>query len=114
MTDGLLEDIIRWEKQIKQQLATEEQRARSWLEQEQSVLAEDLAAARSTADAGDPEALAKARQDVRREAEALVRAAEKWCNRLRRLDDEALAELLQEHLALIMPETADDHPHGKS
>lgn len=114
MTDGLLEDIIQWEKQIQQQLAAEEQRVAAWSEQETAALEERLSVARKHAEDDDREALEAAREDARREAEARLKEAEQWCERLQAIDDQTLGEILQRHIEMIMPEAADDHSHGKS
>ena len=114
MTDGLLEDIIQWEKRIQQQLAAEEQRVKAWSCQEMSVLEEGLSTVRKQAERDDRDVLDKAEQDARKEGDAQIKKTEVWCEHLQALDDQVLRKILQRHLEMIMPEVADDHSHGKS
>ena len=114
MTDGLLEEIILLEKQIQQQLATEEERVARWRDRELSALDEILNSARQASLNTHDEALESAREDAEEEARRLVAVAEGWSQALLSLDDESLRRVLVKHLAMIIPEVFDDHPHGQS
>ena len=114
MTDGLLEEIILLEKQIQQQLATEEERVARWRAGELSALDKLLNSARQATVNSNDEALTSASEEAERKARQLVAAAENWSRSLLSLDDESLRRVLVKHLAMIIPEVSDDHPHGQS
>ena len=114
MTDGLLEEIIQLEKQIQNELAGEEVRAERWRDRELAGLDAALERARLAAEDGFGESLDAARAAAEAEARQMLQTADAWGRSLSDLDDDTLRHLLAKHLAMIIPEVADDHPHGQS
>ena len=114
MTDGLLENIIQLEKQIQANVAAEQTRAEQWQERELAALENSLAAARSATEERRKQALSEKKAELLREGADLEAAAKDWCQRLEKLEDTILEEVLKRHLAGVLPGGDHDHPHGQS
>ena len=114
MTDGLLESIIHLEKQIQASVAEEQVRAGQWQERELAALENSLAEARTATEEQRKRALIEKKAQFLREGAVLESAAKDWCQRLEKLDDSTLEEVLKRHLAGVLPGGDHDHPHGQS
>ncbi len=114
MTDGLLENIIHLEKQIQANVAAEQVRAGQWQEHELAALESSLAEARAATGEQRAQVLAEEKAELLGEGADIEAAATDWCQRLAKLDDAALAEVLKRHLAGVLPGGDYDHPHGQS
>lgn len=113
MTDGLLENIIQLEKQIQANVATEQARAEQWQERELAALENSLVAARSATEERRKKALREKKAELLREGASLEAAAKDWCQRLEKLQDTILEDVLKRHLAGVLPGGDHDHPHGQ-
>lgn len=113
MTDGLLESIIQLEKSIQAEVAAEQARAEEWLQRERDTLQNALKANRLAEEERYRQELARKKADLQREADALEAASTAWCQRLSRLAEERLRDVLKRHLAVILPGGDHDHPHGQ-
>ncbi len=114
MTDGLLENIIHLEKQIQANVAAEQGRAGQWQAHELATLESSLTEARATTEEQREQVLAEKKAELMGEAADLEAAATDWCQRLAKLDDATLVEILERHLAGVLPGGDHDHPHGQS
>jgi hypothetical protein len=113
MTDGLLENIIQLEKQIQASVSAEQIRAEQWQERELAALESSLVAERSATEERRKQALTEKQAELLREGSDLKAAAEAWCQRLDKLEDSTLEEVLRRHLAGVLPGGDHDHPHGQ-
>ena len=113
MTDGLLENIIQLEKQIQANVAAEQVRAEQWQKQELAALEMCLLEEQSATEERRKQLLKEKKADLLREGADLEASAKDWCQRLAKLDDTALEEVLQRHLAGVLPGGENDHPHGQ-
>ena len=113
MTDGLLENIIQLEKQIQANVAAEQVRAEQWQKRELAALEISLLAERAATEKRRKQLLSEKKAALLREAAEIEAAAEDWCQRLAILDDTVLEEVLQRHLAGVLPGGDHDHPHGQ-
>lgn len=113
MTDGLLENIIQLEKQIQDNVAAEQVRAEQWQERELAALETSLLAARSATEERRKQILTEKKAELLREGAGLEAAAKGWCQRLEKLDDTTLEDVLKQHLAGVLPGGDHDHPHGQ-
>lgn len=113
MTDGLLENIIQLEKQIQADVAAEQVRAEQWQKRELAALETALLEERSATEKRRTQLLTEKKAELLREAAGLEAAAEEWCQQLADLDDAILEEILQRHLAGVLPGGDHDHPHGQ-
>ncbi|MBW2503677.1 MAG: hypothetical protein JRE16_03805 [Deltaproteobacteria bacterium] len=114
MSDGLLEEIIRLEKQIQQQLIEEERRVEAWQKRELDRLDETLENVHDTTRSLVESKQEAARKQAGIDGQALVAKEEQWCARLKGFDDQVLREALTHVLPLILPEEHDDHSNGQS
>ena len=114
MTDGLLENIIHLEKQIQANVAAEQVRAEQWQEHELAALESSLAEARTATKERRGQILAEKKAELLCAGADIEAAAADWCQRLAKLDDAALVDVLKRHLAAVLPGGDYDHPHGQS
>jgi len=114
MTDGLLENIILLEKQIQASVAEEQVRAEQWQERELAILENSLTEARAATEEQGKQVLNEKKALLLKEGANLETAAKEWCQRLEKLDDSTLEEILKRHLAGVLPGGDHDHPHGQS
>jgi len=114
MTDGLLENIIQLEKHIQSEVTTERARAGAWQQREVAAVELTLVRALATEEQRCQQLLAESERKLQSESAALEATSSAWCQRLSKLDDATLRDLLKRHLAAILPGGDHDHPHGKS
>lgn len=114
MTDGLLAEIILLEKELQASLSAEEQRCRAWRDRELAQLDRALDEAREAADGSGQRRIEQARVAAEQEAEELLRRTRLWCRVVDTLSEKTLRDSLRRHLAEVLPEVSDDHPHGES
>ncbi len=114
MTDGLLETIIQAEKRIQAEVAEEQARAVAWQTRELAALQTALAAARTDGEQSYRQSLEQTRAELQREGAAMEAAAAAWCERVARLNEGCLRDVLERHLTAILPGGDNDHPHGQS
>jgi len=114
MTDGLLENIIQLEKRIQLEVATEQARADEWQQREMDAVENTFAAARDREDKRYQQRLAEKKTELQNDSATLEASSSAWCQRLSKLDDVTLCDVLKQHLAVILPGGDHDHPHGQS
>ena len=114
MTDGLLENIIQLEKRIQLEVTAERARAEAWQQRELAAIESSLAAALSAEEERCRQMLAEKKAELQSEGAELEATSSAWCQRLSKLDDATLRDLLKRHLAAILPGGDHDHPHGQS
>lgn len=114
MTDGLLDNIIELEKDIQAEVSAEQIRAEEWQARELAGLQDDCAKAKANEEVRRRELLADKNVKLREESASLEAVACAWCQRLSKLNDEMLLDVLKRHLAVILPGGDYDHPHGQS
>jgi hypothetical protein len=114
MTDGLLDSIIELENEIQAEVSAEQIRAGEWQARELAGLQDDCAKARVDEDLRCRELLADKHVKLKEEGASLEAVAGAWCQRLSKLNDEMLLDVLKRHLAVILPGGDYDHPHGQS
>ena len=114
MTDGLLDNIIELEKRIQVEVTAERTRAGEWQVRELATLVSECAEARIIEEARCRGLLAEQEEQLKGEGTALEETSSAWCQRLLALNDEVLHDVLNRHLAAILPGGDYDHPHGQS
>jgi hypothetical protein len=113
MTDGLLETIIQLEKRIQADAAEEQARAEAWQTRELAALQTAIAEAHTDREQRYRQLLDARKAELLREGAAMEAAASAWCERMASLDERCLHDVLERHLAAILPGGDNDHPHGQ-
>ena len=113
MSDRLLTTIIELEEALQEEVRREAERAGAWRDREYAALAAAATEEHRWLDMQEREQVAAAQQAAAEEAGHWQAAADTWCARLAALSDPFLKELLRRHLAMVLPETGDDHSHGE-
>ena len=114
MTDGLLENIIQLEKRIQLAVATERARADEWQQRELDAIENTFAAAQESEDKRYQQRLAEKKSELQNESATMEASSSAWCQRLSKLDDSTLHDVLERYLAVILPGGDHDHPYGQS
>jgi hypothetical protein len=114
MSDGLLNNIIRLEKNIQAEVDNEQKRASEWQARELLALQGAFAAAKAGEEQRFQQRLAEREEELRHEGAAIEAAALTWSQRLEMLSEATLRSVLKRHLATILPGGDYDHPHGQS
>jgi len=114
MTDRLLENIIQLEKRIQSEVTAEQARASEWQQREVAAIELSLGAALAAEEERCQQMLAENERKLQCESAALEATSSAWCQRLSKLDDATLRDVLKRHLAAILPGGDHDHPHGQS
>lgn len=104
MDKDILNEVIEAEKEIQQCIEREQEQLRAWLDQVKREAAESIA----REEQNDQDALGRALEDAKREAEAkakrIMEDAAARAARIERLDDGTLAGIVMKHLPRIIPE----------
>jgi vacuolar-type H+-ATPase subunit H len=108
MDNGILTDIIAVEKEVRERLDAERERAAARLEQIRNDLEENLRREEERLRQSLGDALSAARNEAEHNAALLEREAAEQSERLARIDDLTLRRIVVEHLSRLMPEAGDD------
>jgi vacuolar-type H+-ATPase subunit H len=108
MDDGILTDIITVEKEVRERLDAERERAAALLEQVRNDLEEEFRREEKSLQEALDNARVAARAEAEQKAAHLVQDAAERGERLARIDEEALRRVVVEHLAGLMPGRGDD------
>jgi hypothetical protein len=104
MPNQVLAEIVRVEKEIQARLAEERQKAAAWLESERARItaAVELELAESQREFRRTMAAAEAEVEIK--IATLLKQAEEYAERLRKLPDQRLRKQLLLHLDRLLPE----------
>jgi vacuolar-type H+-ATPase subunit H len=108
MDDSILTDIIVVEKEVRDHLDAERERAAAQLEQVRNDLEKEYRREEERLQEVLEAALAAARDEAEQKAALLVQEAAERGERLARIGRDALQSIVVEHLAGLMPGTGDD------
>ncbi|MCK4509495.1 MAG: hypothetical protein KAU27_13175, partial [Desulfuromonadales bacterium] len=111
---GLLENIIQLEKRIQFEVTAERARADEWQQRELAAIENSFAAELNTEEERCRQTLTEKKAELQCEGADLEATSSAWRQRLSKLDDATLRDLLKRHLAAILPGGDHDHPHGQS
>ncbi len=104
MEQDILAEIFAAEKEVQERLAAEQRSSEELLVRVKREIAEQLAAAEEGLKAESEKVLADAREDAGKRAAALLEEAAAQAERLDRISDEALQEVVAKGLTSILPE----------
>ncbi len=103
MEQDILAEIFAAEKEVQERLAAEQRSSEEWLARVKGEIAEQLAAAEEGLKAESEKVLADARAAAGKRAAALLEEAAAQAERLDRISDEALQEIVAKRLTGILP-----------
>lgn len=107
MQQSTLKDILGIEREIRQQLDAERERARQWLEGARREIEAQHAAAVGQLEATRAKRREEAEQAAIRDADQVVRQAEAAARAVDGLADDELRAAVARHIACIAPGTAN-------
>lgn len=110
MENDLIREVVRFEEELKGQVAAEAERSRAWLEEARTRLEGEFRARQQALEQESARALATARDEAQREAAALVDRAEARAAALEGIDQGLLKGVIRQHIFVILPGRRDDHP----
>lgn len=104
MEQDILAEIFAAEKEVQERLAAEQRSSEEWLARVRREIAEQLAAAEKGLKAESEKMLADAQQAAGKSATALLEEAVSQAERLGRISDKDLQEVVAKRLPRILPE----------
>ncbi len=104
MEDDVLAKVIIVEKEIQDCIETEKAKAREWLEEVRKETEEELIKAEEGIRRALDESLKHARDEAMAKAETLIKMTEEGADRLMKLSDETLREIIMRRVRMILPE----------
>jgi vacuolar-type H+-ATPase subunit H len=103
MENNTLREIIGVEKEIQQSIEQSKEVARAWLETRKKEIDERLAKEEKELVASFQKAREKLEREAASRADALVKRAEQQANRIVRLENDAVARIVADHIHKILP-----------
>lgn len=113
MGSAILTTIIAVEREIQERIVAEERRAADMLKNLRRELEEEIAREGECLASSIQEAVAAARTEAQRRADAIVRSATRRADQLEGLTDETLGRCIMKHLGRISRERANDSKDGQ-
>jgi len=104
MEQDILAEIFAAEKEVQERLAAEQRSSEELLARVKGEIAEQLAVAEEGLQVESEKVLADAREAAAKRAAALLKEAVSQAERLDRISDEALQEVVAKRLTGILPE----------
>lgn len=104
MENDVLAKVISVEKEIQDCLEGERAKAREWLDEVRKETAEELIKGEELIRKALDESLKQARDEAMEKAEILRKETEEWAERLMKLSDETLREIIMRRIKMILPE----------
>ena len=114
MSDGILKDVLKLEKQIEADLSREQERADAWCSRACRLVDEEMNCAQTEGTQTFERQGIEAVRSARRSAAAALRRERLWLRRLASLDDDSLLPLLDRQLIRVITGRDDDCPDDQS
>lgn len=108
MAQDTLNEILEVEKQIKEMLDAETEKARRWLEQAKRKIEQERQSEIAQRDESVAQRKAAAKKAAEDKAAAIVQRARSLADHIARLDDNRLQQFVWEHIADIAPRVTRD------